>query len=360
MKLAPPRLFIGSTLLSSGQGGIACVARMTARAFIEAGAEVELLSFLDAVPVNISGLEARRAEGSRIRYAMMCHSAAWRNDYAIYDSVGMARAHPKFGRSRGKYAVWIHGIEVWNDLRRSRRRALEDCELALVNSRFTLDKYCEIHGPLPQARICQLATEEDAPPTSRPNFEGPPTVLTLGRIDSEQLYKGHHELIRAWPDVVSAVPGARLILAGGGSGLETIRSFARASGVAGSIELPGFVAEADVLALWRRAHVFAMPSRGEGFGLVYVEAMRWGLPVVASKHDAGREVNIDGVTGYNVDLNARGELSERLISLLQNPGAAAAMGAAGHDVWRNNYRYSAFAGRLQDAIEGLLPGEMRR
>jgi phosphatidylinositol alpha-1,6-mannosyltransferase len=346
---------LGATLLAQGKGGIACVARMMARALIEAGANLDMLSLLDEEPIEIAGVVARRAHGSRIRYGLMCHAAAWRNDYAVYDSVGMARAHPKFGSIARRYAVWVHGIEVWWDLHPARKRALERCELAFVNSHFTLEKFASIHGQLPQARVCLLGTEDDEPPRETPAFDGPPTVLTLGRIDRDHLYKGHHELIAAWPKVLEAVPRARLVLAGGGNGLEIIRQAARVSPVARAIEVPGFVPVAALPPLWRRAHVFAMPSRGEGFGLVYIDAMRQGLPVIASVHDAGREVNLDGVTGYNVNLDEKGALAERLIALLRDPATAAQMGRQGQARWASDFRYSAFARRFLDAVADVLP-----
>jgi phosphatidylinositol alpha-1,6-mannosyltransferase len=348
------RVLLGATLVAAGHGGIARVARLTARALVEAGIELDVLSLQDSEPVDVWGRPARRASNSQLSYVLMCHAAAWRNDYAIYDSVGMARAHPGYGPLRHRYATWVHGIEVWYDLHASRRRALLGSELVLVNSQFTLDKYVAIHGPLPQARVCLLATEDDDAPAMPARFEKTPIVLCLGRID-ELLYKGHPELIAAWPDVIAAVPNARLVFAGSGNGLETIKSLVHASPARDAIEVTGFVPEAEISALWQRAHVFAMPSRNEGFGLVYIEAMRHGLPVIASVHDAGREVNVDGVTGYNVSLDRPGELAERLIELLRDPDVARRMGQAGQARWRQNFRYSAFAQRLGGCLDAVLP-----
>jgi phosphatidylinositol alpha-1,6-mannosyltransferase len=337
---------LGTTLLASGQGGIACVARMTARTLAEDGVRLNVLSFLDQSPLEVAGLPVRFAAGNRLKYGAMCHLGALNSDCAVYDSVSMARAHPRLIPRAPRYAVWVHGVEVWWDLHPARKRALEGAALVLVNSQFTLDKFANIHGSLTQARVCLLGTEHDEPPSEPPRFEGPPTVLTLGRIDREQLYKGHHELIAAWPAVVAAVPDARLVLAGGGNGVVLIRETAKASPAAHAIDVLGFVPEIDVPALWRRTHVFAMPSRGEGFGLVYIEAMRQGLPVIASVHDAGQEVNVDGSTGYNVDLDEPDALTECLIELLRDPDRARQMGVAGQVRWRKRFRYPAFRERL--------------
>jgi phosphatidylinositol alpha-1,6-mannosyltransferase len=340
------RIAVGATLLEPGKGGIASVARMTIRALAEGGPSIKAVTFLDREPIFIGKTSARTASGNKLRYLAMCHHAAWGADYAVYDSVGMARAHPRYGRIARRYVVWIHGVEVWYDLHTDRKRALDNAFMVLVNSSFTLAKYEALHGKLPNARVCLLATEAEEFPEAAPQFDGPPTVLCIARMDTTQRYKGHRELIVAWPGVVSAVPGARLILAGGGDDLDAIRALVRASPVATAIEVPGFVAEAEIANLWRRAHVFAMPSRGEGFGLVYIEAMRHGLPVIASVHDAGQEINVDGVTGFNVDLDAPGALAGRLVALLRDTEVARRLGQAGHERWKTHFRFSAFRDRF--------------
>lgn len=340
------RMFLGATLLTAGHGGIARVARMTARTMIDQGTDIELLSLLDEMPVDIADHRATTVRGNRIAYVARCHVAALTRDRFLYDSVGMARAHPRFAPLRRPYGVWIHGIEVWHYLGADRERALRAADLVLVNSQFTLDRFQNLHWPLDAAHVCWLATEDDEAPTARPDFQGPPTVLLLGRIDKDQFYKGHKEVVESWSTVAAAIPDARLVIAGGGSGLAHLRDLARSSSASRSIKILGFVPEADLPALWQQAHVFAMPSRKEGFGLVYIEAMRQGLPVIASVHDAGAEVNVDGQTGYNVNLDKPKELADRLIHLLRSPDLAQSLGQTGHDRWRQHFRFSAFSRRL--------------
>ncbi len=145
-------------------------------------------------------------------------------------------------------------------------------------------------------------------------------------------------VIAAWPRVVAAAPDARLLIVGGGAGLPQIERLIRQSTVSDRIEVRGFVPEAGLPHIWREAHVFAMPSRGEGFGLVYIEAMRHGLPVIASVHDAGQEINVEGVTGYNVDMDRPVELAKRIVQLLRSPDEARRLGQAGLSRWREHFR----------------------
>jgi len=129
---------------------------------------------------------------------------------------------------------------------------------------------------------------------------------------------------------------------------------AAASEAAGYIDVLGFVEESALPELWRRAVVFAMPSRGEGFGLAYIEAMRWGVPVVASIHDAGSEVNVHNETGLNIDLARPSQLKDALIELLRDRDLAWRLGQAGQRRWRKHFCYSVFRERFSGELRRFL------
>ena len=168
-------------------------------------------------------------------------------------------------------------------------------------------------------------------------------------------YKGHDELFRAWPAVLAAVPDAVLTVVGTGPALPQFRKLAAELGLPeNQVEFRGFVPEADMPKVWAETTVFAMPSRGEGFGLVYIEAMRHSVPVIGSVHDAAPEVNLDGVTGYNVDLTRPADLTERLIHLLRNRDEASRLGANGFRRWQAEFRYSAFRSRFGPILDRFL------
>ncbi len=175
---------------------------------------------------------------------------------------------------------------------------------------------------------------------------GRPQSTILARISAQEGLKGHDELIACWPQVAAATPGARLRIVGGGDGLAALRAKAAASPASGSIEFRGHVAEEELPGLWTSAHVYAMPSRQEGFGIVYAEAMRFGLPLIVSDGDAGQEINVDGETGFTVPAAGGERLAQTLILMLRRPDLCAAMGQAGFERWRAYFRYSRFAERF--------------
>jgi phosphatidyl-myo-inositol dimannoside synthase len=347
-------LTIASQTFLGPRGGIARVCDLTARVAIDEGYPVALLS----VQNEGGGYQHtgfwQGYGGSRPRFVAGCARAALRGDRILYDQLGTARAHTlmcMFARPSG---VWIHGIEVWeNELRRDRLRAAYCAGFIIANTHYTRERAMRQDKVFESAQVCWLATSEDKPPDVPASLDGPPVVLILGRLD-DAAYKGHKELIEIWPRVVDGVSEARLIIAGIGPQLEWYRSMVKASEAAGSIEVLGFVNEAALSELWRRTVVFAMPSRGEGFGLAYIEAMRWGIPVIASIHDAGAEVNIHNETGINVDLSHSCQLQDSLIELLRNRDRAARLGTAGRHRWRQHFCYSAFRTRFSEHLKHFV------
>ncbi len=278
---------------------------------------------------------------------------AQRATHVIYDFAGTARAHLGLPFLQKPYAVWVHGWELWHGPKSKHLRALAGADLILANSSYTLVRAGNVLSTVNDVRVCQLGTPEDSPPAIVGPSDGPPTVMLLGRAD-ELFAKGHDILIDIWPHVVSAVPDAQLLFVGGGVALDKVRDLVAASPARRAIEVAGFVPDEGLENYWRRTTVFAMPGFAEGFGLVYVDAMRRGLPIVASTEDGGQEVNVDGRTGFNIPRSNKRRLTDVLVSLLRNRDYARSLGMAGHACWREQYAFSAFCKRLNVATADFV------
>jgi phosphatidyl-myo-inositol dimannoside synthase len=351
-------VFLACESLVPGNGGICRVARLMARVIAEevrAGRmTARALALSDERPALAPLISGAVAHGVRAKFAWEVQKAALTHSHFIYDFVGMARAHCRIPFLRKPFLTWIHGIEAWEGTRPDRVAWAKRADLLLSNSAYTRDRADRLHGGFAGARVCWLATEADEPPPPRPPHAEPPTVLLLGRFDEGDRYKGHRELIECWPKVAAGVPAARLVFVGQGPGRPAIEALAKSSPAGAQIEFRGFVTDDELGAVWAETSVFAMPSRGEGFGLVYIEAMRQGVPVVASVHDAAPEINLDGVTGFNVSLDNAEELPERLIYLLRNPGFATQLGRNGRERWRQHFRFSCFKERFLPPLHEFL------
>jgi phosphatidylinositol alpha-1,6-mannosyltransferase len=351
------RVTLGVESLRRGASGIARVARLVARVLgdeVRAGRlQAQAIVLNDDDAATDLGIPVRTMRGSRAAFVSAMHLAAASTSHFIYDFGGIARAHPRVPPLRRPYMVWIHGIEIWEQARADRLRRAQRADVLVSNTDHTRTRAAALHAGLEHAQTCWLATEEDTAPDASVD-PAPPTALVLARLDAAGGYKGHRELIEAWPSVLRSSPEARLVIAGDGPGMPVIRAWADASPARHRIELRGFVSEAALDRLWLETSLLAMPSRGEGFGLVYIEAMRRAVPVLASIHDAGTEVNRHGDTSYNVDLDAPGQLVERLTSLLARPDERRRLGLAARARWQAHFRYSAFAQRFRPLLHELL------
>jgi phosphatidylinositol alpha-1,6-mannosyltransferase len=164
-------------------------------------------------------------------------------------------------------------------------------------------------------------------------------------MNSRERYKGHDELIDAWPMVRRAVPDARLVIVGDGDDAPRLRAKAGEG-----VEFAGRIDAAQLSALYRDATMFVMPSTGEGFGLVYLEAMQSSTPCIAAK-GAAEEIIRDGGDGLIVDPADRDALVAAIVRLFVDPDARARMGAAAADRMAAEFGADALARRVRHVLE---------
>lgn len=270
----------------------------------------------------------------------------------VFDLLGPARVQayvpPSF---RARYLIPLLGIEVWRPLSLDRRKALANATVKFAISRHTLDRALPFCPDLAGTAVLPLALEErepeGAPDAAVLERAGEGFFLIVGRMAATERYKGHDQVLAALP------PGARLVVAGDGDDRPRLEAKAAELGVADRVFFPGFVSEATLAELYRRSAALVMPSRGEGFGLVYLEAMRAGKPCVAARGSAAEEIVADGETGLLVDPDDARQLARSLKDLLGCPAGARRMGAAGQERWQREFRADRFRERLTPMLEEL-------
>jgi len=146
------------------------------------------------------------------------------------------------------------------------------------------------------------------------------------------------------------VPGAELWIAGGGDDVPRLEALAR-GGAAGGVRFLGRVSDAALADLYRRASVYAMPSRQEGFGLAWAEAMWFGLPCIGATADAAAEVIADGDTGRLVPHADANALARAVVEILSDRERARRMGERGRQLARERFTYARFRTDLLRALD---------
>jgi len=176
---------------------------------------------------------------------------------------------------------------------------------------------------------------------------GPPTILSVAR---QYPRKNTHTLLAALPLVRRRVPGARLRIVGGGPEMPALKRLAAELRLDGAVTFLGpLPRDADVRREYARADVFCLPSLQEGFGIVFLEAMAAGLPVVAGDSGAVPEVVPHGEAGLLVAPKDRGAVADALVTLLRDAALRHRMGAAGR-ARAQSYDWPRVARRFVDAV----------
>ncbi len=251
-----------------------------------------------------------------------------------------------------RVAAFLHGVEAWRPLRRRERLAVDAAALLLANSACTAGRF-KAANPAHAARevvVCHLGLAADPPPAEPPPDRG--FALIVGRLSSEERYKGHDALIAAWPAVLASEPSARLVIAGDGDDRARLEARVTARGLAGAIRFAGRVPAPALEGLYRAAAFFVMPSTGEGFGLAYLEAMRAGKACIAAP-GAASEIIMDGTTGLLADPSVPGALAAALLTLFRDEGRRDRLGRAGAARVAERFGPGHFAARLLAALAPL-------
>lgn len=356
-RIAPRGAIAAATLSRSGDG-IAYAARLIHRAISDLGGREPAVVELGETGSQPVALRTRVQFFAKLARLQSLRRVNW----VVFTHVGIARAQLKVPRQfRRPYAVFLHGIESWSaTLDADRRAALRGARVRIAISPHTARRVAAAHPDLPAIETCLLALlpDDEAPdriPADVRVDYGPHAVVIVGRMSSTERYKGHDPLILAWPRVLAEVPNASLVIVGRGDDVERLRTKAAALGLGRSVHFPGFLPDVAVRAVMRNAAVFAMPSRGEGFGLVYLQAMRAGLPCLGSRDDAASDVIVDGDTGILVPRQDTDAIAGALARLLTDESMRRRMGEAGRRRFEGVFTYPRFRARLAGVLARAFP-----
>jgi phosphatidylinositol alpha-1,6-mannosyltransferase len=147
-------------------------------------------------------------------------------------------------------------------------------------------------------------------------------ILTVGRLAAAERYKGHDRLIAAFPGILARVPDAAYLIVGSGDDRSRLERLAREAGVADHVMFAGHVPDEELPDYLALAHVFAMPSTGEGFGIVFLEAAASGLPVIGGNRDGSVDALAEGKTGRLVNPYSRENIEAAVVEALgRGPGS---------------------------------------
>lgn len=225
------------------------------------------------------------------------------------------------------YWIVAHGVDAWNIQSPSIQRALHHADLVLPVSGYTRDRLIE-EQHLDKNKLPILPNTFDldrwhiAP---KPQHllkryhltERQSIILTVARLDVSERYKGYDQILQALPTIRHQIPDIHYLLVGKGSDRPRIEKMIADLQLQNCVTFAGFIPDEEICDHYNLCDVFAMPSKGEGFGIVYLEALACGKPTLGGDRDGAIDALCHGELGALVDPNDIKAIAQTLIQISQ-------------------------------------------
>jgi asparagine synthase (glutamine-hydrolysing) len=214
-----------------------------------------------------------------------------------------------------KLILIAHGIEVWDNLKGARKQLLKQVDEIIAVSNFTKQKLIDVHG-IASDKIKILHNSVDPyfkTPTyfDKPEYlkerygihNGEKVMYTISRMSSLEQYKGYDKVLEILPKLKTIYPDIKYIIAGKADEIEKerVEKIVQQNKLQENVVLAGFIADDEVTDHFKLADVFVMPSSKEGFGIVFLEAMACGVPVLGGNIDGTVDALQNGKLGVLVN-----------------------------------------------------------
>lgn len=212
--------------------------------------------------------------------------------------------------------IQIHGIEAWKRPRRFISWAIQKASFVTSVSRFTRRRFLS-WAPISQQKVKILPNMSSSRFSigcksetilRRFSLIDKKVLLTVGRLSTHERYKGHDRVISLMPRLLARNKSLVYLIVGDGDDRPRLEAMAKEAGVQEAVIFAGKVPWDELPDVYRSGDVYVMPSTGEGFGIVFLEAAASGIPVIGSNKDGTVDALIDGRGGTLVDPDNPDEL----------------------------------------------------
>jgi phosphatidylinositol alpha-1,6-mannosyltransferase len=273
-------------------------------------------------------------KGNRLLFLLTAIIRSFNKEVIIIGHINLSIAGCLIKRifRKKKIILVVHGIEVWKELKGFQKEMVTVADVILSVSAFTKSKLTE-YNPYVQGDKIKVFHNTIDPWFGLPSqFEKPAyliqryglrpatkVLLTITRLSASEKYKGYDVVMESLPALLHQYPDMVYLLAGKADDAEKARvdALIQQHGVSGNVQYLGYIEEKELNDHYLLADVFVMPSKGEGFGIVFIEAMACGSKVIAGNADGSSEALANGLLGTLVDPNDSNAVAEAVRQSLQ-------------------------------------------
>lgn len=232
-------------------------------------------------------------------------------------------------RLRGiPYWTIAHGIEAWNIKNPDRKKALHNADKILCVSNYTRNRLIQ-EQHLDPNKLSLLPNTFDSNRftiSGKPSYlleryklkPEQPIILTVNRLVSQESYRGYDKILEVLPQISQVIPNIHYIIAGKGDDRPRLEKSIAQHQLQDCVTLAGFVPDSELCDHYNLCDVFAMPSKLEGFGIVFLEALACGKPVLAGNQDGATDALYQGKLGALVNPDDTKEITQALVKILQH------------------------------------------
>ena len=254
--------------------------------------------------------------------------------------------------------LFIYGIDAWERPRNPLLAWLvRQADRVISISELTTERF-QSWARLPADRFrllpCTVDLDRFRPGPCDPalaaryGLTGRRVLFTFGRLVSEERAKGMDEVMQAMPGLLAEYPDLVYLIGGEGPDRPRLEAKAKALGLADRVVFAGRIAEEEKVAHYRLADAYVMPSRGEGMGIVILEAMAAGVPAMASLKDGSREALLAGRLGPLVDPDDPGSVAAGIRAVLARP--------RGRPEGLDHFSIASFRKRMSSMLDEVAKG----
>jgi phosphatidyl-myo-inositol dimannoside synthase len=254
-----------------------------------------------------------------------------------------------------KLVIQMHGIEAWTCPNILQRWAVSKAKMVLCVSRYTREQvleWCEIPHDrvfvLPNTVGDAFVPGDRAAARTKFGLRDEQVLLSVGRLDARERYKGHELVIELLAGFVTEGRNISYLIAGEGDDRPRLEALARNRNIANHVRFLGAVEEDRLPELYRAADVFILPSTGEGFGIVFLEAMACGTTVLGLDIAGAKDALADGQLGIVASRNDLLSQTKRALEVARGVDATQVERAA-----RGRFGRSLFADRADRLMHVL-------